>query len=375
MFVAAEALGGRGEDRHLVGPGRQRRLEALQVGRQRGVDDARRAARCRPAPAAPSAICGTHRGLTKLVTSIWRRPAAASRSISAIFSAVGIVARLVLQPVARAHLADRITRSAIGGSRVSSSVPSFTCVRPSSAPRRQRRRAGRPAACSIFIASSTTSASPRGHRLAGGGRQGLDQARHRRADVVAAGVLLRPRPPADRPTRATKGRAAVEQCQSSPGQARPKRRDTPSTRQASSPADQRRSTTIPDVVHPRSGPDRATVTASPCGIAPAEQHRAPSTTSADQRAKPGRAGPARSSRPSAASAAMRRSRRRLAPIGQRREMTLDQPGVHAAGGEVRLPRQGGQESRGWSATRRVRVASSAPAQRAERGVAGRARGR
>ena len=39
--------------------------------------------------AAPSAICGTHFGLTKLATSIWVKPQAVSRSTSAILSAVG----------------------------------------------------------------------------------------------------------------------------------------------------------------------------------------------------------------------------------------------------------------------------------------------
>ena len=40
--------------------------------------------------AAPSAICGTHFGLTKLATSMWAKPQADSRSTSAILSAVGI---------------------------------------------------------------------------------------------------------------------------------------------------------------------------------------------------------------------------------------------------------------------------------------------
>ena len=54
---------------------------------------------------AASAICGTHFGETKLVTSILRKPGMRdSMSISAIFSAVGIGAAFVLQAVARAHL-------------------------------------------------------------------------------------------------------------------------------------------------------------------------------------------------------------------------------------------------------------------------------
>ena len=40
--------------------------------------------------AAPSAICGTHFGLTKLATSMWVKPQPLSRSTSAILSAVGI---------------------------------------------------------------------------------------------------------------------------------------------------------------------------------------------------------------------------------------------------------------------------------------------
>ena len=40
--------------------------------------------------AAPSAICGTHFGLTKLATSIWLKPHPVSRSTSAIFRGVGI---------------------------------------------------------------------------------------------------------------------------------------------------------------------------------------------------------------------------------------------------------------------------------------------
>jgi hypothetical protein len=38
-----------------------------------------------------SAICGTHFGLTKLAASMWLKPQAESRSISAIFYAVGMM--------------------------------------------------------------------------------------------------------------------------------------------------------------------------------------------------------------------------------------------------------------------------------------------
>ena len=40
--------------------------------------------------AAPSAICGTHFGLTKLATSIWLNPQPLSMSTSAILRGVGI---------------------------------------------------------------------------------------------------------------------------------------------------------------------------------------------------------------------------------------------------------------------------------------------
>ena len=57
--------------------------------------------------AALSAICGTHFGLTKLVTSISRSPAACSRCTSSILTAGVDRLLLVLQAVARADVDER----------------------------------------------------------------------------------------------------------------------------------------------------------------------------------------------------------------------------------------------------------------------------
>jgi hypothetical protein len=45
----------------------------------------------RPMTSAPSAICGTHFGETKLVTSMLGKPAAVRRSTSSTFTAAGII--------------------------------------------------------------------------------------------------------------------------------------------------------------------------------------------------------------------------------------------------------------------------------------------
>ena len=66
--------------------------------------------------AALSAICGTHFGLTKLVTSISARPAACRRWTSSTFCAVVTGCLLVLQAVARADVDEGDSGWQHGGS-------------------------------------------------------------------------------------------------------------------------------------------------------------------------------------------------------------------------------------------------------------------
>src|SRR6476659_2593141 len=62
--------------------------------------------------AALSAICGTHFGLTKLVTSISRRPAACRRWTSSILTAASTVCFSFCRP-SRGPTSTRVTREGI----------------------------------------------------------------------------------------------------------------------------------------------------------------------------------------------------------------------------------------------------------------------
>jgi hypothetical protein len=78
---------------------RERRLEALHVGRQHRVAHARLALDA-AITSALSAICGTHLGDTKLVTSISFRPASCRRCTSSIFTVAGTGSFSFCKPVA-----------------------------------------------------------------------------------------------------------------------------------------------------------------------------------------------------------------------------------------------------------------------------------
>jgi hypothetical protein len=127
--LLAEGFAGGAEHHDLVRPGRPARPPALQVGRQHRVAHAGR--RRMPAiTSALSAICGTHFGLTKLVTSISRsRPPAGAASARSCARWDRLL--FVLQAVARADL-DQGDAGAVGSWSLiptvsfSSSPPSAT---------------------------------------------------------------------------------------------------------------------------------------------------------------------------------------------------------------------------------------------------------
>jgi hypothetical protein len=82
--LLAEGFGGGAEHRDLLRPGGERGLEALQVGGEHRVGDARHRLRQHAASAtsALSPICGTHLGDTKEVVSIAFSPARSRRRTS-----------------------------------------------------------------------------------------------------------------------------------------------------------------------------------------------------------------------------------------------------------------------------------------------------
>ena len=187
----AERLRRRGEDRDLRGAGRPRRRVALQVRRQRAIDDARRAR-----------DPGQHRRAVGHLRHPLRADEA--RDLDMAEAAAGQEVderdllrrrdrpRLVLQPVARADLVDR---HAITHPRAP--APAGACRRSPARPPRPAPRAilpsrGAVSACSIFIASSTTSTSPRATIAPAAAASCFDQPGHRRPDLVAAAMRLRP---------------------------------------------------------------------------------------------------------------------------------------------------------------------------------------
>ena len=89
----------------------------------------------RAATSAASAICGTAFGLTKLVTSKWRTPAASSSCSSSSFCAVVDEHRLRLDAVAQAHLVDDDPLARHGRHPITPLARSFAtsaCARPAS---------------------------------------------------------------------------------------------------------------------------------------------------------------------------------------------------------------------------------------------------
>ena len=78
-----------------------------RLGTSAEYDDARACARCRATTSPPSASCGIHFGLTKLVISMARRPVARQRVDERDLVVGRHEARLVLQAVARADLVER----------------------------------------------------------------------------------------------------------------------------------------------------------------------------------------------------------------------------------------------------------------------------
>ena len=111
--------------------------------------------------AALSAICGTHFGLTKLVTSISRSPAACSRWMSSTLSAVDTVAGSFCSP-SRGPTSTSVTLcgSMVQVSSRSNSPPSGTWSPTAYSSSATVPSRGAVIVCSIFIASSTASGWP-----------------------------------------------------------------------------------------------------------------------------------------------------------------------------------------------------------------------
>ncbi len=109
-----------------------------------------------------SAICGTHFGLTKLVTSISRRPASCNIPTSAILAAAGTWFFSFCRP-SRGPTSTILTNSgsvAMTYSRVNSSPPSLTWSPGANSSSATVPSRGAAMVCSIFIASSTASGCP-----------------------------------------------------------------------------------------------------------------------------------------------------------------------------------------------------------------------
>jgi hypothetical protein len=120
-----ERLGGRGEHRDLGGAGRARRLEALEIGREHRIGDAR--------PAADAfedlGVVGHLRHPLRRDEGgrLDRRQAGVGEALDQLELDRGRhLARLVLQPVARPHL-DQSNFSRQLHSSLISSAPSSTC--------------------------------------------------------------------------------------------------------------------------------------------------------------------------------------------------------------------------------------------------------